>query len=367
MTWPALELRPMRAVSPSRFSGMQECPLREAWAADGAVGLVPRSPSAFVGTIVHKVVEAATLGLDQDPGQLFDDLASAADNRLLQDPIHRRWVPLSEHAPDYAEMRRRVIERAQGVTQKPQAGAAGTRRRAGPEVRVSARGGKVRGSIDEVYLSGGRVVLRDLKTGNVRRSGTSTPEAKQEYATQLRMYAGMYAEDSEISEGKWPDSLELVPLYGPPLVVPYERAECTTLLDQAVAALATVNEVIEVHENFEAEELLARPSPDTCRWCPYRPACSAYRTASAAGDDSWPPDVWGIVVDKALKGNGTLSISLRRGKGLYRVRDIPPTKVIHPAIEKLELGKSVALFGLTRARAVETFAAGAFTVIHLLD
>jgi hypothetical protein len=76
--------------------------------------------------------------------------------------------------------------------------------------------------------------------------------------------------------------------------------------------------------------------------------------------------VWGVVVDKALKGNGTLSISLRRGDQLYRVRDIPPSPVVHPAVDELRLGTSVALFGLVRSRAADTFAAGAFTVIHLL-
>lgn len=150
MIWPTLELRPMTAVSPSRFSGMQKCPLREAWAGCRADGLVPSSPSAFLGSVVHKVIEVAMLGTEQDLGQLFDGLASAADDRLRQDPIHRRWVPLSVQAPDYQEMRQRAIERAEAVARKPEAHAARTRRRAGPEVRVSARGGRVRGSIDEV-------------------------------------------------------------------------------------------------------------------------------------------------------------------------------------------------------------------------
>ena len=368
MTWPTLKLSPMTTISPSRFDSIQKCPLREVWAAGRAKGLVPSSPSAFLGSVVHRVIEEAMLGTEQNLGQVFEDFASAADDRLRKDPIHRRWVPLSAHAPDYAEMRRRAIERAQAATQKPEARAAPTRRRTGPEVRVSARGGKVRGSIDEVDLSGGRVVLRDLKTGNIRKSGTAMPEPKLAYAKQLRMYAAMYEEDIEISDGKWPDYLELVPLYGPPLAVPYEHAECTALLDQAVETLAAINRTIESHDNSEAEKLLARPAPDTCRWCPYRPACSEYRNASVTIDNpAWPPDVWGIVVDKVLKGNGTLSISLRRGEELYRVRDIPPTPAIHPALEELRLGKWVAFFGLIRSRTAETFAAGAFTVIHLLE
>ncbi|MFF2110593.1 RecB family exonuclease [Rhodococcus koreensis] len=363
MTWPTLRLHPVSAVSPSRFCGMRQCPLREAWSAGGAQSLVPSSPRAFLGTVIHKLVETATEEAEEVLSQRFDDLTTEANLRLSDDPIQRRWVPLATHAPEYTEMRRRAIKRAQAAARQFDGRSTRGRRRAGPEVRVSARSGQIRGSIDEVDLSGGRVVLRDLKTGNVRKSGTSTPEPKPEYATQLQMYAAMYAEDREISGGRWPDSLELVPLYGASLAVPYERAECTALLDEAVQALRMVNDVIGSHDN--AETLLARPSPEVCRWCPYRPACKAYRcAASVAANPAWPPDVWGLVVDRALRGNGTLAISLRQGDNLYRVRDIPRTPTIHPEIDRLELGRSLAIFGLVRARAADTFSAGPFTVIH---
>ena len=368
MIWPILEVRQVSVISPSRFSGMQGCQLREAWAAGGAQGLVPSSPSAFIGTVVHKVVEEASLGTDENPAQLFDRLARAADDRLLEDPIHCRWVPLSEHAPDYSQIRQRAIDLALAATPNSRRPISHGRRRVGREVRVTAREGKLRGIIDEVDVSGGRVILRDLKTGVVRRSGTTSPEAKQEYATQMRMYAAMYAEDDEISGGKWPHLLELVPLFGPSLSVPFNPDECILLLDQAVEALAAINRTIEAHDRGKAEMLLARPSPDVCRWCAYRPVCIAYRNASSRDDDvAWPADVWGSVADKAVKGNGTLAISVRRGEQLFRIRDIEPTSSTYPQFAGLDLGSSIGVFGLRRSRVEDTFSASDSTVIYLLD
>ena len=367
--WPRLGLKPIPAVSPSRFVGMQECPLREVWSAAKEAPLLPGSPNSFMGTAIHRLFESVLLGEEGELAELLEREVNSVEGRLATDPVQRRWIPLSAHLPTYVDLCSKALAFATLMRLRRVADDHGhkvRRRRTGPEVWVEAREGQVRGSIDEVEVVSGRVVLRDFKTGFIAASGPSGPEAKPEYVMQLRMYAAMFAEDPEVGGGVWPERLELVSIYGQSLEVDFTEAQCTKLIDDAVSLLMTVNATIASGSADEVEHALARTGPTTCRWCLYRPGCQPYRQAASLGSEEWSADVWGGVVAKATKGNGTIAVSVRRGDVTYRIRGIPPTADPYAGVDRVAVGDFLAVFELRKTREVNTYEAGQKTAFYNL-
>jgi len=55
-------IKPLTRVSPSRYTAMKNCLLREVWTASGNEPLLPASPLAELGTVIHQLLEAAGRG-----------------------------------------------------------------------------------------------------------------------------------------------------------------------------------------------------------------------------------------------------------------------------------------------------------------
>src|SRR5262249_22206152 len=148
--------------------------------------------------------------------------------------------------------------------------------------------------------------------------------------------AALYAQTA----GEWPARLELVPLQGKAVEVPFDPTDCAALLAAAIADLERVNAAIEAaSQHSEAETQLARPSAAACRHCPFRPACRAYQAArvSAGNDGEWPQDVWGEVREMRRLGNGRLllSVSAPNAQEPRHIRGLTPDHARHPALKEL--------------------------------
>lgn len=373
MSVPLLSLAPLKNISPSRFSGMRKCPLREVWTAAKTTELLPSSPFRFVGRIAHKLQEEASLAGKPLPLETrFDEIVRDTEAVLEQDEFNNRWVPLSEHTPGFLDLRRRALEKAKHAESSTQSSTGpsggGGRRRLGPEVRVRARAGLIVGSIDCVVLENDKLVIYDEKLAEVRGAEGGRSTVKSEYEVQLKMYAAMYAEDTEISYGNWPDELILRPLYGPKLSVPYLNAECTALLDQAVDVLEEVNSIIESNDVYSAQKLLADARPENCYLCNYRPGCAAYRPFMSLNREDWPRrDIRGKLLEATWKGNGTLSLSVAIDDLIFRIRGIRPEIIDSGISSKLEEGKDIEIYSLRGTRSESTFEAGRFTVLVVCD
>lgn len=365
MNCPVLPILPLKSISPSRFSGMRSCPLREVWTAGRVAELLPGSPSRFVGLITHRLQEEAALGRIDDPLARFDALVADTEGDLAGDPLNSRWLPLSLSVAGFDEVRQRAVEkaiselRARHVGERTQEPS--RRRRVGPEVRVIARDGLISGLIDRVSVEAGKIVIYDEKFAEIRGSVRGARDAKADYVTQLKMYAAMYAEDTEISEGRWPDELVLRPIYGPQLQVHYSREECISLLDEAVAVLAEVNLIINSNDPLVAQSKLAQPSSSTCSMCKYRPGCDLYASESLSGEEGWPLDLKGVVAEMEWKGNGTLSLSVECPAGLFRVRGIESCILPSDQYRPLKVGNDIAIYSLRKTQSQFTFETGKFT------
>jgi len=370
-------ISPLKRLSPSRFLAVKECALREVWAADGAPSLLPSSPRARLGTVIHSLLELAGNGqLGTSPeGQIdktWGRLVSKCEAQMSNSWLERSLVPLSKTVPDF-EVRRL---RARRIALHMAAGAGASVeasqevRGIGFEVWVETADHLVGGRIDEMQPSADGPKLRDYKTGQILEA--DTPEGistiKISYQTQLRLYAALYA----CKFGQWPSRLEVVDLDGREFEVPFEIASCEALLEEASRVLATINEKIQNSRSTqEAANILATPGPSNCSACSYRPECPAYRTARQRSSlTGWPADVFGIVQYVRTLANGRISLGINTPTSpttLTRVRNLEPTETRHPALNFLKEGDLVGIFNVRGDQQGSDFSESSMTAVYSLE
>src|SRR5581483_9605567 len=264
-----LHIAPLRAVSPSHFTSLQTCALKEVWAGNGNSPLLPPSPAAHLGSIVHKLLEEAGQGK-------FATTGAAG--------IAERWCELLAATEDPAY---------------------------GFELPLESSDGLIRGRIDAILPSPEGPILQDYKSGAIFEiAGSDELVLKNEYADQLKIYGALYHERT----GVWPHRLEVLPVSTAPYEVSFTPAECEELAHAARAAVAKVNDLIATCNGHELEASLANPSPSACCYCPYRPACHAYSSATQPAIGSWPADASGEFRELRLLGNGKRLLLLSSGE-----------------------------------------------------
>lgn len=369
---PTLPLTPLGVVSPSHFDGLRECALRETWGAARVPRLLPLAPAARVGTVSHRLLEEAGSGAfaGQPAAAIaarWDELVASAEVGVAASWLDRHLLPLSAAVPDYEVRRLQALAAATALTAEAASHARGTaagRAGVGFELRVASRGGEVAGRIDAAVPSDAGAILRDYKTGTIRDSGTDGA-INPAYATQLKLYAALY----QATEQVWPARLELVPVSGPPVAVPFDPTECTTLLEGAIGIRTAINRVIEADLPLTARiGQLASPDPHSCRFCAFRPRCEPYRFADHGPGEQWPHDAWGTVVEQQVLGNGRRLLALDDASGarIY-IRGLSSDQQRHPALELLVAGDNAAAFNLRWGGSEASFSEGPATTIYKVE
>lgn len=365
---PVAAPRLVHAISPSRFTGMQACALREVWSAGHVPGLLPASPAARLGTAGHRLLEEAGrgdfFGVPESQIELrWDELVSVTEAAMAANWLERHLLPLSRAVPDFAVRRIRAVTRAKQLAAEADRAKSMTHADAEPyggEVAVMTPDGKAVGRIDAVLRGENGPLIRDYKSGAIHEQHTTT--IKSDYVTQLKLYAAMYAEMT----GVWAERLEVMALSGSAEAVPFDTAECAALLHEARTALDAINKTIAAAADMaDAARLLARPAPSTCIYCAYRPHCSAYTQASRSSPElKWPNDVWGPLRERRTLGNGLVMIAVDTAAGTVVVRGLTPGPDRHPALDIADVGSQLSIFGM-RWSGGGTYSEGNSTVIYL--
>lgn len=353
-------LRPLRRVSPSRFLSLRECALREIWTASKQAPLLPSSPAARLGSVIHRLLQEAGEGLLGGGNNAAVEsewlkLVEIAEGEMRESWLEQSLVPLSKTVPQYEVRKIRACTKATEIAKEsfrhPQA--SGTLAVNRFESWVETPDGLVGGSIDQVKETSGGAILQDFKSGHVidSEAQTTRPEVKEEYKLQLKLYAALFAS----KHGRWPVKLEVVPLQGPTREVLFDADECNQLLEEAVSSLKQLNERIELASRQPTApasiRTFANPSPANCRFCVFRPCCEAFQAAKDVGtcDASWPRDVWGVVSDYKILGNQKIGLGLKVSGYPYevaRIRGIDPNTERHPALSRVRVGEKVAIYNL---------------------
>jgi RecB family exonuclease len=362
---PVNAIQAIHRVSPSRYTSLLKCALREAWSASRVQAALPAAAAAHVGSITHGLLDRAAKGgyagfTREQIATEWDRLVAAKEAELLADPVERLNVPLRERVFRFAVRKIRTVNRAFETASdfsKPRADAVPVPGQ-GSEIWVATEDGTIGGYIDSAVKADSGIAIRDYKTGAVLDEETG--EVLPAYTTQLKLYAGLYHEQF----GVWPSKLELINLRGDSIPVPFSIDECQSLLVDARKALAETNSAIANNRL----DLLASPSPDTCKYCVYRPFCSCYIEARRTVDRSgaWPNDALGTLLSTEIAGDERIAISLSddfADGDTIRVLGLTPGSQRHPALKDVMPGDRLSLFNLRASHAPNTFGESPKTVI----
>lgn len=372
----SLQIAPLERITPSGFIALSHCHLRAACQAARQPALLPQSPSGLIGTVSHMLLERAgkgeATGSAEEFAKLWDELVQRAEAKWQVLPLQRHLVPLRQHISHYEVLRWRACKRAAYIAAQI-ATVKGTPSaetiRVFHEEPVATPDGTIAGVIDYVRETSEGTVLRDYKSGTIWEKDTAPdgPDLlKAEYQTQLRMYAALWWSRS----GVWPVRLELAPLDGDPVEVPFEPDECIHILSEARSALARVNADIKaaLQSSPPDTESLATPAARVCRYCTFRPSCPAYWRhrdgVSTEEAKEWPRDVRGTIQRKQVLGNGQVMLQLLNVQGQKVSVRLKPSSGQHPSLDGLDVGDGAALYNLAPAGAETTFKETAYTAVY---
>lgn len=361
------------SISPSRFTAIEACILKEACSGGKNSNLLPRFPKGFLGTVAHKMVEMGAKGLltgeQGNPELAWDKLVSEEEARIAQNPIEAHLVPLRRSCAEYFLIRARAIRAASqlaGSTILPRNAASKPADGLGYEICVSSEDGIVKGRIDAVTIDDGALTISDYKTGAILLEDAGVTQIKPEYEAQLKLYAAVYHK----TYGRWPDRLLLLNLQGKDFEVMFNREECDLLLVRAKEVFAKTNSRIQVALQHETAASLANPSPTVCRFCTLRPGCQAYCEARLAQPEAeWPQDIWGGIETKTISSLGLWAVCLVDSS-------VPGQKAVirrltggtrHLQLQNVGPGVKIAAYGLRKEGNSETYSESPTTVIYRLE
>ncbi len=362
-----VRVSPLKRISPSRYNSLLECSLREVLSAKRQAPLLPSSPAARIGSVIHSLLEEAGKGLlppDSDEiTNRWDVLIADLESKLRENWLDTSCVPFSKTVRDYDLKRLRAIRKAEEIATGC-SGPIATSSSTNNEVWVQSQDGLLAGSIDFVEHTAEGPKLRDYKTGQIFEG----EEIKTEYKLQLKLYAALYKQ----SVGEWPIGLQIEPLGGQNVEVEFTPEECTKLLFQAVSDLNAVNQLIgalnDATTQSSSMRALATPSPQKCKFCVFRPACGPYlRDRPRQEPEGWPIDLLGKVSEITQLNNGRLLLAIETSLGTMYVRGLTNSAYRHPALPMLSRANSIGMFNLQKTPATDTFSESPQTVIYKYD
>ncbi len=375
-----LVVKQFRRVSPARYTAMQACLLREVCSASGNEPLLPLSPLAELGSVIHRLLEAAGRG-QLDGGQngsvdaTWEELISQAEKKMALSALRQHQVPLRRNIPDFEVRKLRACHRAAEIAQDAFRAYDGRPRQSpqptGFELWVESEDGQVGGYIDRVTMTKEGVVLSDYKSGAILDSGTGRGpgELKRAYKEQMELYAGLY----RLKFGAWPIGLRIVPLQGTPVEVALDPEDAERLLAEASTFLYTANErIAKVMKGSVEITALAVPQAVHCRLCLFRPACRAYWIARRQeSQEKWPADVKGVLRETTRLRNGKVCMKIAEDdshtSSCITVRNLADSTDRHPFLHRTTIGKWVAVYGLNRDYRTGDYTETQSTVIYGID
>lgn len=340
---------------------------------NGASALLPRAPAAVLGIIIHRLLEESARGfvLKDEVETRWDALIAETEANLRNSWLNRHFVPLNICVSMFDVKRIRTLARAREVASATrisfeQRGNVGRGIIAtGYEVPLSTPDGAVKGIADAIINEKGGVTIRDYKSGQIFEEVDGQRTIHNTFVDQLCIYSAIYFE----SYGTWPNRLEVVPLAGQPFLITVDHDKCQTTLNEARAMLSSVNKIIDNSATSkDVEALLARPNPNTCNRCQFRPGCAPYWHArnNDKGLEPWPQDIIGVFMSGTSLRNNLVGLDISIATGTARLRGFEDNQQRHPALVDLERGSRVAVYAMGRTADALSWVERGRTTIYIL-
>jgi CRISPR/Cas system-associated exonuclease Cas4 (RecB family) len=349
-----IEYRKIKRISPSQYFSLRNCAYKSILSeAFGKNPLLPLSPSAYLGTVLHKILELIAKGIirnEDDFNKHFDEQITSVEDDLRK---LEYWfsIPLQKNVRDFG-MKKILLKKhlksvSEGLLPRYE-------RKFQSEKWLTSIDSLIAGKIDLVIEENGQTEIIDFKTGAVKQdvlddAGEIFTEIKEEYQEQLKIYAYLYFENT----GKFPDHLSIVDLSKQKFPVEFTQSECFNLYKEAKSILDTTNESIE-NGTFSAN-----PNQVNCRYCLYRPACSFY--LNYIEYDYSLNDVIGSLKDVKQFQNGNVSIFLENGERKITITSFPSEKYEELNSSK---NKTIGIFNLRKEVSEYIYSATKTTIVY---
>lgn len=355
-----LEVPVIPATSPTLAETMRLCQLRAGLSKTaGSTTFVLGNPKGWLGTAFHDVLEKIAVidfqkeSVDGAVERLWNQAVDAQYQRSVLHDLNRRFgTPVTW--PGYYVAKASVFLRARELAAKT-IGAESPAAASTPDAEATcirertftAFDGKLAGRPD---LIRGREII-DYKSGVIveHDEATQADVVKAGYVRQLRIYGFLVKE----ALGWWPERGRLLPLGGAEVEVALEPETCAREAAEAVAMLDAYNAKLVADTK---PEKLASPTPNNCKWCPFKLVCPPFWNAVTS---AWSGQLEGAAVEgvideppRAIHGGAAVALTLDLQAGseaARRVQLAPLNPDTCHAIATLVAGDRVRIVGL-RAR-----------------
>lgn len=311
-----IEFRKIERISPSQFYSMKNCAYKSLLAeAFEKKPLLPVSPNAYFGTVLHKMLELISKGAlrnEDDFNRMFDEQIKAVEENL-QKQGYDFFIPLQKNVKDFG-LKKILLKKQFRSVSEQQPKAIGVKFYS--EKWFESKDKLIAGKIDLVIEVGEETEIIDFKTGAIKQdvlddAGETFSDAKEEYKEQLKLYAYLYFENT----GRLPTLLSLVDLAKQKFMISFSQTECSSLFEEAKILLKSTN------DSINRGTFVANPTEKNCKYCFYRPACSFFLNQLKTNYSS--NDVTGIVENVVRYQNGNTSVFLKSNDRLITITGFP--------------------------------------------
>jgi RecB family exonuclease len=345
-------LKPLKRISPSRYTAINRCPYRVVLANSYSYPILPYPPASHLGNVIHECIRLIVTGEIRTSTE-FDAMWNrllAKQEKSLEDMGFGFFTPLSENVPGYTIKKLQVKfllkSRDKTELQKDK----NTDTNILTEKWLEAQDSLIGGYADIIITRNGYTKLSDFKSGKIL---LEEGEIKEEYEDQLKLYAYLYNE----VYGKYPDELSIINLEKKEYTVAFTPQECEVLASKSRDALSEIKSFIEMDEL----KALAKPDLNNCRSCLYRPACNFYWELPISETDSIFRDVRGNVANVRQFRNGNLNATLNTDDKELTISHITSD---HLPFLTGAVGKEVAFYNVKQGVKSESYQALKTTKIY---
>lgn len=309
-----INFKEIKRISPSQFYSMKNCAYKSLLAeAYNKKPLLPLSPNAYFGTVLHKMLEQISKGIILSEEDFNTEFVKQVNT--LEDDLQQKgfgfFVPLKIKLKNFGlkkiQLKKHLRSESEQITKLSNINYYS-------EKWFESNDKLIGGKLDLVIENGNNIEIIDFKTGAITQDflddeGEIYSEVKNEYKEQLKLYAYLYFENTK----KFPTVLSLVDLAKQKFTVDFSEEECKSLFDEAKSLLKSTN------DSIKTKSFSANPKQENCKHCLYRPACSFFHTKLET-DFSFN-DVFGEINEVKKFLNGNVSLFLKNGAKIITVKN----------------------------------------------
>ena len=170
-----LTIEPLLRVSPSKFHLFRDCKLRACLESNKVPGLLPLSPSAHCGSVIHRIIEKAVRGKikgEEDFDNAWKKCIENEEKKKMQSWTEKHLIPLEKSAKNYELKKYQCMLAVKHITSKYSFNEAKVipQSRKSQEVWLESKDRTVGGYVDAIISTDAGDIIADYKTGNITES-----------------------------------------------------------------------------------------------------------------------------------------------------------------------------------------------------